>query len=55
VAVSSGQPALSGGTRAPETKGEPLPVRKSKRGKPAIDGDEDMKEIEDILRQRGIK
>jgi hypothetical protein len=55
VAVPSGQPALSGGTGTPAATPEPLPRRKPKRGKPAADGDDDMKEIEDILRQRGIK
>jgi hypothetical protein len=42
-------------TSVPETKPEPVPVaRKAKRGKSSGGGDDDMKEIEDILRSRGI-
>jgi hypothetical protein len=50
-----GQPAVGAGSNLPATRPEPAPVgRKAKRGKPAAGGDDDMKEIEDILRQRGI-
>ena len=56
VTVASGVPALGAGSSLPATKPEPARVgRKAKRGKPAAGGgDDDMKEIEDILRQRGI-
>jgi hypothetical protein len=54
VTVASGLPSLGAGSSLPATTPEPAPVgRKAKRGKPAA-GDDDMKEIEDILRQRGI-
>jgi hypothetical protein len=55
VPVAPGQPALGAGSNLPATRPEPAPVgRKAKRGKPAAGGDDDMKEIEDILRKRGI-
>ena len=58
MTVASGLPALgagSTGATVPAAKPEPAPVgRKAKRGKSEAGGGDDMKEIEDILRQRGI-
>jgi hypothetical protein len=47
--------AASASASAPAAKPEPVPAaRKAKRGKDSGGGDDDMKEIEDILRSRGI-
>ena len=54
AAGGSGRPAVSAGTAiVPATPPDPVPVaRKPKSG--GKGADDDMKEIEDILRQRGI-
>jgi hypothetical protein len=53
---SAGKPST--GLAVPETKADPVPAsggRKAKSDKGGAGGGDDMKEIEEILRQRGIK
>jgi hypothetical protein len=55
--VTAGAAAAGTGLAVADTKPEPVPAgRKAKRAKGSeAGGDDDMSEIEDILRQRGIK